>query len=120
VQPNLAYVPTVVIGCNRRFGIRLLESHYRGNVTVMAIAQSKVTAQGQISVPAEVRRKLGVGPGSVLEWDELGGEVVVRRAGRHSSKDIYLALFPAKTPKKDLPDVRDGVRKYIRKKHARG
>ncbi|MGN6730352.1 MAG: AbrB/MazE/SpoVT family DNA-binding domain-containing protein, partial [Candidatus Binatia bacterium] len=36
----------------------------------MALAQSKVTAQGQISVPAEVRRKLGIGPGSVLEWDE--------------------------------------------------
>jgi AbrB family looped-hinge helix DNA binding protein len=86
----------------------------------MAIAQSKVTAQGQISVPAEVRKKLGVGPGSVLEWDEQGSEVVVRRAGRHSSKDIYLALFPAKTPKKDLPDVKDAIRKYIRKRHARG
>ena len=38
----------------------------------MAIAHSKLTAQGQISVPAKVRRKLGVGPGSVLEWDEDG------------------------------------------------
>jgi antitoxin PrlF len=85
----------------------------------MAIAQSKVTAQGQISVPAEVRKKLGVGPGSVLEWDEQGSEVVVRRAGRHSSKDIHLALFPAKNLKKDLPDVKDGIRKYIRKRHAR-
>ena len=109
-----------VIACNRQFGLLLLRCHYRGNVTIMAIAHSKVTAQGQISVPAEVRRKLGVGPGSVLEWDEQGSEVVVRRAGRHSSKDIYLALFPAKTPKKDLPDVKDGVRKYIRKRHARG
>ncbi|PYP88846.1 MAG: hypothetical protein DMF61_05625 [Blastocatellia bacterium AA13] len=35
----------------------------------MVLAQSKLTAQGQISVPAEVRRKLGLGPGSVLEWD---------------------------------------------------
>ena len=94
--------------------------NYRGNVAVMAIAQSKVTAQGQISVPAEVRKRLGVGPGSVLEWDEQGSEVVVRRAGRHSSKDIHLALFPAKTLKKDLPDVKDAIRKYIRKRHARG
>ena len=101
-------------------GSNLRLVHYRGNVTVMVIAQSKVTAQGQISVPAEVRKKLGVGPGSVLEWDEQGSEVVVRRAGRHSSKDIYLALFPAKTPKKDLPDVKDAIRKYIRKRHARG
>jgi len=33
----------------------------------MAIAHSKVAAQGQSSVPAEIRRKLGIGPGSVLE-----------------------------------------------------
>lgn len=85
----------------------------------MAIAQSKVTAQGQISVPAAVRKKLGVGPGSVLEWDEQGSDVVVRRAGRHSSKDIHLALFPEKTPKKDLPYVKDAIRKYVRKRHAR-
>jgi antitoxin PrlF len=101
-------------------GYYLPRVHYRGNVTVMAIAQSKVTAQGQISVPAEVRKKLGVGPGSVLEWDEQGSEVVVRRAGRHSSKDIYLALFAAKTPKKNPPDVKGAIRKYIRKRHARG
>ena len=54
----------------------------------------KVTAQGQISVPAEVRRKLGVGPGSILEWDEEGEKVVVRRAGRYSSTDVHRALFP--------------------------
>jgi len=42
----------------------------------MALAQSKVTAQWEISVPAEVRRKLGIGPGSVLEWEEEGDAVV--------------------------------------------
>jgi AbrB family looped-hinge helix DNA binding protein len=50
----------------------------------MTIAKSKLTAQGQISVPAEVRQRLGVGPGSVLEWDEQDDQVVVRRAGRVS------------------------------------
>jgi len=44
----------------------------------MALVQSKVTAQGRISVPVEVRRKLGIGPGSVLEWEEEGDAVVVR------------------------------------------
>jgi antitoxin PrlF len=48
----------------------------------MPLAKSKLTAQGQISVPAEIRKKLGVGPGSVLEWDEQNDEVIVRRAGR--------------------------------------
>lgn len=86
----------------------------------MAIAQSKVTAQGQISVPAEVRKKLGIGPGSVLEWDEQGDQVVVRRAGRYSSEDVHLALFPQKAPERGPADVKEGIRKYIRKRHARG
>jgi antitoxin PrlF len=86
----------------------------------MAIAQSKVTAQGQISVPAEVRKKLGVGPGSVLEWDEQDNQVIVRRAGRYTSQDIHNAVFPKKAPKGRPADVKDAIRTYIRKRHARG
>ncbi|MDB6014181.1 MAG: hypothetical protein JWL65_6431 [Gammaproteobacteria bacterium] len=93
--------------------------HYRGNVVRMVIAQSKVTAQGQISVPVEVRKKLGVGPGSVLEWDEQGDQVVVRRAGRYSSEQIHQAIFPEKELRQKSVDVKVGIRKYIRKRHAR-
>jgi AbrB family looped-hinge helix DNA binding protein len=85
----------------------------------MAIALSKVTAQGQISVPAEVRKKLGVGPGSVLEWDEQDDQVVVRRAGRYTSQDVHNVLFPKKAPKGKPADVKDAIRTYIRKRHAR-
>lgn len=87
----------------------------------MAIAQSKVTAQGQISVPAEIRKKLGVGPGSVLEWHEQDGGVVVRRAGRFSSAEIHQTLFPKGAPKNvDAVDVKAAIRKYIKKRHAGG
>jgi antitoxin PrlF len=86
----------------------------------MALAQSKVTAQGQISVPAEVRKKLGVGPGSVLEWDEKDDQVVVRRAGRYTSADVHNALFPAGRPRSTNADVKDAIRKYMRKRRARG
>ena len=86
----------------------------------MTFAQSKVTAQGQISVPAEVRKKLGIGPGSVLEWHEQDGQVVVRRAGRFSSGDMHEALFATGKPKaKRAPDVKDAIRKHIRRRHAR-
>ena len=85
----------------------------------MAIAHSKVTAQGQISVPSEVRKKLGVGPGSVLEWEERGGEVVVRRAGRYSSVEVHAAVFPRGVAKAtSTKDLKEGVRKYVRKRHA--
>lgn len=86
----------------------------------MAIAHSKVTAQGQISVPAQVRKKLGVGPGSVLEWDEEGDRIVVRRAGRYSSDEVHRALFPRNVVREKSIDVKAGIRKYIRKRHARG
>ena len=87
----------------------------------MAIAHSKLTAQGQISVPAQVRRKLGIGPGSVIEWHAEGEDVVVRRAGRYSSLDIHRALFGRRAPKpRTLAELREGIRRYIRKRHARG
>ncbi|RPI45717.1 MAG: AbrB/MazE/SpoVT family DNA-binding domain-containing protein [Betaproteobacteria bacterium] len=84
----------------------------------MAIAQSKLTAQGQISIPAEVRKKLGVGPGSVLEWDERDDEIVVRRAGKHTSSEVHTALFAADQPKPRVT-VKEAIRTYMRKKHAR-
>ena len=84
----------------------------------MALAHSKVTAQGQVSVPAKVRQRLGVGPGSVLEWEEDGDRVIVRKAGRYSSEDIHRVLF-AKTPRRrTIEDMKNGVRQYIRKRHA--
>jgi AbrB family looped-hinge helix DNA binding protein len=86
----------------------------------MALAQSKVTAQGQISVPAEVRRKLGIGPGSVLEWDEEGDAVIVRKAGRYTSEEIHRAIFlEAKPAVRKLAEFDEGVRRYMKKKHAR-
>jgi antitoxin PrlF len=86
----------------------------------MALAHSRLTAQGQISVPAEVRRRLGVGPGAVLEWDEENGQVVVRRAGRYSSEDIHRALFRKPPQAKSLDDLKEGIRRHIKGRHARG
>jgi len=86
---------------------------------MMTIAKSKLTAQGQISVPAEIRQRLGVGPGSVLEWDEQDDQVVVRRAGQYSSEEVHSALFPEAHSPPPTVDAKEAIRKYIRKKHAR-
>jgi len=84
----------------------------------MALAHSKLTAQGQISVPATIRRKLGVGPGSILEWDDDGKNVVVRRAGTHTSVDVHKALFPTPPKPKTLGELKEGVRRYMKKRYA--
>jgi antitoxin PrlF len=86
----------------------------------MALAHSRLTAQGQISVPAEIRKKLGVGPGAVLEWDEENGQVVVRRAGRYSSEDIHRALFQKKRVEpKTVDEMKAGIARHIKGRYAR-
>lgn len=86
----------------------------------MKLAKSRITAQGQISVPAEVRRRLELVPGSVLEWDVEDDQVIVRRAGKHTSEEIHRVLFPHGKPKpRSLKELKEGIRIYIRKKHAR-
>ncbi|MDX2237432.1 MAG: AbrB/MazE/SpoVT family DNA-binding domain-containing protein [Hyphomonadaceae bacterium] len=81
---------------------------------------SKLSAQGQISVPAEIRKGLGVGPGSTIEWTEKDGEIRVRRVGKYTSADVHAALFADAPPKaKTAEDLKDGVRAHMRAKHAR-
>jgi AbrB family looped-hinge helix DNA binding protein len=86
----------------------------------MGIAQSKVTAQGQISIPALVRQKLGIGPGSVLEWAEKGEDIVIRRIGQHTSEDVHRAVFRRRAPAaKSLEELKDGIRRHMKKRYAR-
>ena len=84
----------------------------------MALAHSKVTAQGQVSVPAKVRQRLGVGPGSVLEWNEEGDRVIVRKAGRYSSEDIHRALFSKAPRRRTIDQMKNGIRRHVKKRHA--
>lgn len=70
-------------------------------------------------MPAEIRRRLGINPGSILEWDEDGEKIVVRRAGRYTSEDIHNALFgDKKPPARTLDELKEGIRAHIRKRHA--
>jgi AbrB family looped-hinge helix DNA binding protein len=86
----------------------------------MVIAHSKVTSQGQISVPIDIRRKLGIGPGSILEWDEDGDQIVVRRSARFTSEDIHRSVFPERAPKsRTVDDMKEGIRRRARELHAR-
>lgn len=86
----------------------------------MTSIRSKITAQGQISVPAEIRRKLGVGLGSTLGWGEENGKVVVHRAGQYSFEDIHQVLFPNGPPgRRTVEEMKEGIREYMRRLHAR-
>jgi antitoxin PrlF len=87
----------------------------------VAISRSRLTAQGQISVPAEVRRKLGLAPGSVIEWEDHRGTIVVRKGGQNTFEDVHAALFPKKkAPRpRTLTELKAGIADHLRRKHAR-
>jgi AbrB family looped-hinge helix DNA binding protein len=85
----------------------------------MAVAKSRLTAQGQISIPVEVRRKLGIGPGSIIEWEEQSGEIVVRKAGQFSIAQTRAALgFGAPPKRRSSQELKEGIRQRMRKRHA--
>ena len=81
--------------------------------------KSRLTSQSQVSVPMQVRRQLGLTPGSTMVWEEAGDYVVVRRVGVHSSADIHAAIFDEKPARKSLKDLKAGIAAHVRKRHAR-
>lgn len=85
----------------------------------MALAHSRLTAQGQVSVPATVRQRLGIGPGAVIEWDEDGDRIIVRKAGRYTSEDVHRALFRRRPKSRTTEEMKLGIRRFIQRGRAR-
>lgn len=83
---------------------------------------TKLTTQGQVSVPAAVRQLLSLRPGSMLVWTEEDGRVTVERAVRHSTAEVHQALFANGTPvsssAKTLTELKQGIRKHMQRRHA--
>ena len=92
----------------------------------MQKVQTKLTSQGQVSVPAAVRSFLHLMPGSVLVWSQEGDRIVVERATRHTTSDVHRALFegavPASpvSPAKTLTELKQGIRRRTQRRHAGG
>ena len=80
---------------------------------------SRLTSQGQISVPAAVRKRLGLAAGSLLEWADDGEQVIVRRAGTHSTLDVHRAFFPSPPEPRTLRELKEGIRGHMKARHAR-
>ena len=82
--------------------------------------QSRLTAQGQVSVPARVREGFGLSAGSVLEWSADEDVITVRRVGRHTSADVHAAMF-GKTPRvRTLEELKESIARHVRSRRARG
>ena len=84
----------------------------------MESARSRITSQGQVTIPVRIRRKLGLVTGSAVEWSENGSEVVVRRAGRYSSLDIHRAIFETTPEPRSVEEMEAGIADHVRRRYA--
>ena len=92
----------------------------------MEKTQSKLTSQGQVSVPAAVRNFLHLMPGSLLVWSQEGDRIIVERATRHSTAEVHQALFSDQAagaesttaPGKTLAELKQGIRLRMQRRHA--
>jgi len=85
----------------------------------MSLARSRITAQGQVSIPAAVMRKFGLCPGDYIDWDLREGQLVVRRVGKFSLGDVATALHLQEgVLHKTGPELLEGVKERMRRRHA--
>jgi len=45
----------------------------------------RITSKGQVTIPQRLRERYGLMPETEVEFVEVGGEIVVRRAGAQSA-----------------------------------
>jgi AbrB family looped-hinge helix DNA binding protein len=57
------------------------------------VPNAKVTSKGQITVPKEVREKLGLEPGDELEFIEQDGQFIIRLHFEHSPFESYVGYL---------------------------
>jgi antitoxin PrlF len=72
--------------------------------------QAKVTSKGQITIPIEIRRALGVGPGDRLVFENDSGSIQVRAAARSSQLAKYRGIGNPK-----MPSGRKAIVAWLRK-----
>jgi len=71
--------------------------------------QAKVTSKGQITVPREIRRRLGVRAGDKLEFEDNGKEVRVKAVRKTSPFEKYMGIGSP-----GIGKGRKGIQKWMR------
>jgi len=69
---------------------------------------AKVTLRGQITIPAEIRKKLGIKDGDKVVFIEENGRIVVENSVRIALKDVQSA-FRGEAERLGLKDEQDVV-----------
>jgi antitoxin PrlF len=54
---------------------------------------AKITSKGQITLPKEVRKRLGIGPGDEIEFLEEDGRYLLKKKVKTSPFDQYMGFL---------------------------
>lgn len=74
----------------------------------MEISIAKVTSQGQITIPADIRKLLGVQPGGKVVFIQDGSRIMMANATVEAFEQMYSAFAP-EAERLGLKDERDVV-----------
>jgi antitoxin PrlF len=81
--------------------------------------QSRLTAKGQTTIPAEVRDYLNLRPGDQLDYVMQNGKVTIR-ARNLRTLDLLDRLGPPPNGPKTLEEIEDGIADAAAERGARG
>jgi len=84
----------------------------------MRASTSTVTSQNQISIPADVRRRFGIVPGTELVWEEKDGTLVVHPK-RYGLEDLRAFCAERPVRKLSLAAIRRARDRAVVAKHGR-
>ena len=84
----------------------------------MVVATSTVTSQGQISVPAEVRKALGIRAGAQLVWSRNENGDFVIRPKRRTLDDLPMLVGEVSVRLSD-GEIREARREFMASRAAR-
>jgi len=77
-------------------------------------AVATVTSKGQITLPRDLRRRLGVRSGDKVCFDEVGTEIYIRPVKNEDPFEKYRGIGNP-----GIPSGRKGMLRYIRKMRGR-
>lgn len=64
--------------------------------------KSRVTERGQVTIPKELRERLGIRPGQVLDFEERGGKITLSKRMSRSPVDELYGILPSERSTDEL------------------
>jgi AbrB family looped-hinge helix DNA binding protein len=74
------------------------------------VMKEKVAARGQVTIPKPLRERLGIRPGTVLEFTEEGGRLIIVKANAQDELDrVYGTLGSGRRTDELIEELRGAL-----------